>query len=65
MYTCDFIFCAKQWLLGVDLSKAAMDKDKMGNSIVIINDVKNAAIYQTLSDSFYKSFNTTLVKSKF
>ena len=60
-YRCEFVFFATKWIDGVSFAKAEITRDKMGVSMIILGNGHNPALYQSLVDRFYKSFNTQRV----
>jgi hypothetical protein len=54
-------FFAAKWLANTDISKAQKVMDKTGREFVLLDANNNSALYKTLLDAFYKSFNTLSV----
>jgi hypothetical protein len=60
-YHCEFVFFAMEWIEGVDLSKAVVTRDRSGAPLILLGNGHNPALYPTLVERFYKSFNTQRV----
>lgn len=60
-YHCEFVFFATKWVESAGLAGAQSARDRNGVEMAIFDTGHNAALYQTLVDRFYKSFNTTHV----
>jgi hypothetical protein len=57
-YICRFTFFGAKWMSGYAVDKAKTWADKTGEDVAVFDEDHNAALYQSLVDSFYKSFNT-------
>jgi hypothetical protein len=62
-YRCEFTFFGMKWLSGTDFRKADVWDDRTGADVAIFDANHNAAMYQSLLDSFYQSFNTARVST--
>jgi hypothetical protein len=57
-YHIDVVFYAHQWFNRAGLNSLVSEKDAQGEDIVIIDQQHNISAWDSLTASFFKSFNS-------
>lgn len=57
-YDLEFVFYPRRWLAGVDLLEAETFPDRTGRAVAIVDLEHNRALFDTLFENFFKSFNS-------
>lgn len=57
-YHIEVVFYADQWLGRGDLDSLAVEKDRNGSDVILIDQQHNIAAWESLAASFFKSFNS-------